>query len=177
MSMYSYVVTSQKPTAVQHAVMCSFTSPGARNLIIGRGNHLEIKTFNSETNELSVELEVSLNGVIASLNPFRMGDSTQDVLFVLTDHKHICILSYDAQSKRLVTKATGNCKDRIGRELECGVTAVVDPENRYICLMLYEGLLKVKYSFLVLNFELKNFLLVDDSFGRRRHQGHFQRAE
>jgi hypothetical protein len=142
-TMYSYVVTSQKPTSIQHAVQCNFTGPTDKNLILGKGNFLEVKKFDPESSQLSVELEVPLNGAIAALNCFRPTNSTQDVLFILTEHKHICILGYDAVNKKLVTRATGNCKDRIGRELECGVTAIVDPENRYICLMLYEGLMKV----------------------------------
>jgi DNA damage-binding protein 1 len=141
--MYSYVVTSQKPTSVQHALQCNFTGPNDKNLILGKGNYLEVKTFNSETAELTVELEVPLNGAIASLNCFRPTSSNQDVLFILTEHKHICVIGYDSSTKKLVTRATGNCKDRIGRELECGVTAIVDPENRYICMMLYEGLMKM----------------------------------
>lgn len=43
----------------------------------------------------------------------------------------------------IVTKASGNVCDRIGRPSENGILAVIDPEARVIGLRLYDGLFKV----------------------------------
>ena len=39
---YTYVVTSQKPTAVKFAKVCQFTGPNDKNLIIAKGNRIEV---------------------------------------------------------------------------------------------------------------------------------------
>jgi hypothetical protein len=39
---YTYVVTSQKPTAVKFAKVCQFTGPHDKNLIIAKGNRIEV---------------------------------------------------------------------------------------------------------------------------------------
>ena len=139
--MYSYVVTSQKPTAVQHSIICNFTSPTDINLIIAKGNHLEVHTLDKDI--LIPVQNVALFGKIASLQFYRPPSSQQDVVFVLTERKHFCILGYDTEKKVFISKATGNAKDRVGRDLERGLSAVIDPDNRVIGMLLYEGLLKV----------------------------------
>ena len=142
--MYSYVVTSQKPTAVKHAVVCSFTGPTDKNLILGRGTNLEIRTWQGEN--LVSELEVSLCGKIASIVSYRPHGAITDVLFILTEHKHFCVLAFDPVGRKVITKATGNSRDRVGRDLDAGMRTIVDPESRYICMLIYEGLLKVTKS-------------------------------
>jgi DNA damage-binding protein 1 len=141
---YSYVVTSQKPTAVFHSLVCSFTSSVDRNLVIARGNHIEIHTFREDG--LSAEFDVPLFGKIASLDSYRPHNLDQDLIFILTEKKHFCILGYDAATKKLVTRASGNVKDRVGRDIESGQRAFIDPDNRVIGMLLYEGLLKVSHS-------------------------------
>lgn len=139
--MFSYVVTSQKSTAVQNSVICNFTGPNDRNLIIGRGNHLEVHTLRD--NGLCAEQDLYLFGKISALEFYRPSSMNQDVLFVLTERKYFCILGYDEVSRKVVSRATGNIKDRVGRELESGIKAIVDPEYRVIGAVLYEGLLKI----------------------------------
>lgn len=140
--MYSYVVTSHKPTAVNHSLICNFTGPDERNLVVARGNYLEISTLRDDG--LTTELpEVSLFGRIASLGHCRIATLNQDVLFVLTERKHFCVLSYDIPTQKIVTRAAGNAKDKSGRDLETGIFAVVDPDNRMVAMALSEGQMKV----------------------------------
>jgi DNA damage-binding protein 1 len=103
--MYSYVVTSQNPTAVQHTLVCSFTTPNDRNLIIAKGNHLEIHTL-CDTG-LIAEIDLPIFGKITSLNCFRYNGINQDDLFILTEKKHFCVVSWDSIKKIFITKVTG----------------------------------------------------------------------
>jgi DNA damage-binding protein 1 len=139
---YSYIVNSQKPTAVQHTVVCSFTSPLETNLILARGNHLEIQTLKEDG--LAPILDVALFGKITSLDFYRPVNSNQDVLFILTEKKHYSVIGYDSLNKKLVTRALGNVKDRVGRDIETGQRAFIDPDSRMIAMLLYDGLLKVE---------------------------------
>ena len=139
---YSYIVNSQKPTAVQHTVVCSFTSPHETNLILARGNHLEIQTLREDG--LAPILDVALFGKITSLDFYRPVNSSQDVLFILTEKKHYSVIGYDSLSKKLVTRALGNVKDRVGRDIETGQRGFIDPDSRMIAMLLYDGLLKVE---------------------------------
>ena len=137
---FSYVVTSQKSTAVHSSCVCSFTSPTDRNLVIAKGNHLEIYTLREDT--ITFENDLPLYGKITALDFYRNKDTFQDELFVLTEKKHFCILYCDAMRK-VVTRTTGNLKDRVGRDTEYGQRGFVDPDRRMIATLLYEGLMKV----------------------------------
>lgn len=55
----------------------------------------------------------------------------------------MCVLGYDSDKKTIVTKASGDVHDRIGRPVENGQIGIVDPLCRVIALHLYEGLLKI----------------------------------
>jgi hypothetical protein len=47
-SCHNYVVTAQRPTAVTHAVVGSFTAPGSVDLVLARATRLEVYTLTSE---------------------------------------------------------------------------------------------------------------------------------
>lgn len=138
---YTYVVGSQKPTAVNHSLVCNFTSPSDQNLILARSNHLEIHTL--KESELVGVLDVSLFGNVLSIAVYRHSTLNVDVLFVLTDKRHFCVLGYDADNRKIITRAVGSVKERVGKELECGQRGFIDPDSRMIGMLLYEGLIKV----------------------------------
>lgn len=153
---YSYVVNSQKPTAVHHTVVCSFTSPLDTNLIIAKGNHLEIQTLKEDG--LAPVLDVALFGRITALDFYRPANSTQDVIFILTEKKNFSVIGYDTINKKLITRAIGNVKDRVGRDIETGQRGFIDPDHRMIAMLLYDGLLKVT---IVLSFTLQSTLFLE----------------
>lgn len=138
---YSYVVNSHKPTAVHHSIVCNFTSSSDRNLIIAKGNHIEIQTL--VDHGLCPVLDVGLFGKITALDFYRPMNSTQDVIFILTEKKHFSVIGFDSVKKKLITRASGNVKDRVGRDIESGQKGFIDPNNSMIAMLLYEGLLKV----------------------------------
>lgn len=142
---YLYAVTSQRPTATNFSIVCNFTSPTDRNLVLARGNYLEIHVLREHG--LSPVLDVPMFGRIKALDFYRPVNGTQDLLFVLIERKKFCILAYDASKNELVTKSIGNVKDRIGRDIEMGQRAFLDPDSRMIGMMLYDGLIKVRFPF------------------------------
>jgi DNA damage-binding protein 1 len=153
-----YSVTSFKPTSVSQAIKCSFTAPGVSNLVQSKGNRMEVYTFvcnataaqdsmdvdeDSQQYSLTMTEEIPLNGRVVSVQTIRPKDQDQDRLFILTEHKHFCVLGYDADKKKVITFACGDLSSAIGRHPESGLRCVVDPLNRMIAMVLYEGHLKL----------------------------------
>ena len=94
-------------------------------------------------NSTNLVLETPLFGKIKRLNTYKPATSATDLLFVLTERKSFFVVGYDPETQKLVTKAMGNVKDRAGRDVEIGQRDLIDPENRMIGMMLYEGHTKV----------------------------------
>ncbi len=139
--MYAYVATSQKPTAVQHAISCSFLDSNDLNLVIARGNRVEI--YSTKDSHLTLECELPIYGIISSLTSYKLRQSQQDVLLILTERKQFCTLSYDIINKKVITLATGSLKDKIARDLDHGSRVLIDPDYRMIAMSIYEGSLKM----------------------------------
>ncbi|XP_016108663.1 DNA damage-binding protein 1 [Sinocyclocheilus grahami] len=140
---YNYVVTAQKPTAVNACVTGHFTSAEDLNLLIAKNTRLEIYVVTAEG--LRPVREVGMYGKIAVMELFRPKGESKDLLFILTAKYNACILEYkqNGDSIDIITRAHGNVQDRIGRPSETGIIGIVDPECRMIGLRLYDGLFKV----------------------------------
>lgn len=139
--MYFYCVTSQKSTSIWHSIVCSFTGSDDRNFVLAKGNHLEVHLL-SEDSILPI-VDVPLFGKITSIDCYRHQGDTVDSIFLLLESKQFCVLKWDPLNGKLVTKATGNVKDRVGRDFESGQLTVVDPANRMIAMILSEGMIKI----------------------------------
>lgn len=142
MSAFAYAVTSQKATAVKQSLMCCWTAPGVRNLIIAKGTSIEVHALLDSGLEPVTTL--SLNGAIIDMAAYRVKGADQDLLFVLTERKYFCVLAYDAAAQRVLTRATGNLAARTGRDADEGQRAFMDPSFRMMGMHLYDGHLKVR---------------------------------
>ncbi|NWQ68532.1 DDB1 protein, partial [Neopipo cinnamomea] len=140
---YNYVVTAQKPTAVNGCVTGHFTSSEDLNLLIAKNTRLEIYVVTAEG--LRPVKEVGMYGKTAVMELFRPKGESKDLLFILTAKYNACILEYkqSGDSIDIITRAHGNVQDRIGRPSETGIIGIIDPECRMIGLRLYDGLFKV----------------------------------
>ncbi|CAL8244014.1 unnamed protein product [Lota lota] len=140
---YNYVVTAQKPTAVNACITGHFTSAEDLNLLIAKNTRLEIYVVTAEG--LRPVKEVGMYGKIAVMELFRPKGESKDLLFILTSKYNACILEYkqNGESIDIITRAHGNVQDRVGRPSETGIIGIVDPECRMIGLRLYDGLFKV----------------------------------
>ena len=86
-------------------------------------------------------------GRVASLALFNppMSDSNnkKSFLFLTTERNLFCVLRYDELKGELITVASGDLSDRIGRPSECGQLCGVDPDCKLIGAHLYDGLFKI----------------------------------
>jgi hypothetical protein len=140
----TYVVSSQKSTAVHHAVTCNFTAPEDTNVVIIKGSKIEV--FGLFSDCLSLKVQTFVHGKITALLTYRPRSSKTDVLFILTENKSFCVLGYDSSVEVMITLAKGNVKDRVGHDVESGQRALLDPNQRMIGMVLYDGLLKVSVN-------------------------------
>lgn len=138
---YLYVVNSHKPTAVHHSASCSFTGPDDKNLLLAKCNVLEIHLLREDG--LKLLQTVPIFGRIVGLEPYRPLDATTDSVFILTDQKKFCILSYDTQNTKVITQTVGSVKERKGRDSELGQRAFMDPDFRAVGLQLYDSSIKI----------------------------------
>jgi hypothetical protein len=53
---HNYVVTAQRPTAVTHAVVGSFTAAGSVDLVLARATRLEVYTLTGEGLQVGVNM-------------------------------------------------------------------------------------------------------------------------
>jgi DNA damage-binding protein 1 len=139
---YAYIANIYPASTVQTSIACTFCSEEDNNLIVAKGNRLEIYRYSDEEGCILV-FEELLNGRIAAMNVYRGANDKKDSLVVLVERKFYCIFSYDDIKQKLVTKLKGSANDRVGKDLEDGKHLLSDPNNRVIGMRLVDGLLKI----------------------------------
>lgn len=138
---YTYAACSHPASAVNFSLSCNFISAAAHDLVIVKNNHIEVYSVTEEG--LNMKIDTALYGRITAISPFRFHNSHTDVLFILTESKNFCVLEYDAEVQQIVSRAKGNVKDRVGKDIDNGPIGMIDPDGKLIAMLLYEGLLKV----------------------------------
>ncbi|KAL6499676.1 DNA damage-binding protein 1a [Orobanche gracilis] len=141
MSTWNYVVTAHKPTKVTHSCVGNFTGPEDLNLIVAKCTRLEIHLFSPRG--LLPMLDVPIYGRIATLQFFRPHGEAQGFLFVATERYKFCVLQWDPETRKLVTRDMRDVSVRIGRPTDNGQIGIIDPDCRLIGLHLYDGLFQV----------------------------------
>ena len=142
---YSYSVSTIQSTIVNFSLSCRLFSAEILNLILIKGNILEI--YSLTKNGLILIYQSNFFGSILSLEKYSSGDFQFDLIFILTEKKNFCIFSYNNEINSLILRAKGNVKDQVGKPLEQGVKGMIDPDNKVIGMMLYDGLFKVSITF------------------------------
>lgn len=138
---YTYIVSSQKPTAINNSIVCNFTGCNEKNLIIAKNNILEVKTFTN--NVLGATISTAVYGRIVVLDFYRPSSQSQDVVFLLTEKKQFCVLGYDAATKTIINRHKGDVRDKVGSEIDSSCFGTIDPRYRAIGMLLYNGFVKV----------------------------------
>eukprot|EP01080_Neovahlkampfia_damariscottae_P007699 gene7699-12165_t len=139
--MFNYFVSASPPSAIHISDTGNFSSTDELNLITSKGNFIEIYQVSKEG--LSSTLQVPIYGNISSMKLFRLPNEKQDSLFILTDRKDMCIIKQDEKTGQIITTATGDVKDKIGKEAENGQIGIVNTEGTLIGLHIYDGVFKV----------------------------------
>ena len=139
--MWNYVVTAHKPSNVNLCVTGNFTSPNEQNLIVAKCNRLVIYKLTADG--LQPVMDTPIYGRIANLELYRINGAEKDLLFLTSERWKFCVLEYDSSSGELLTRAMGDVSDRIGKAVDSGQIAHIDPERRLIGLHIYDGFFKV----------------------------------
>eukprot|EP00123_Amoebidium_parasiticum_P014344 comp22455_c0_seq3/m.33753 comp22455_c0_seq3/g.33753 ORF comp22455_c0_seq3/g.33753 comp22455_c0_seq3/m.33753 type:complete len:759 (-) comp22455_c0_seq3:20-2296(-) len=141
LSGFNYIVTAQKPTAVNLVCTGHFTSEHELSVIVCKMHRIEIHKVTTEG--LTPVLEFPVYGGVEVMELFRPANEDKDLLFLLTDSFQFCVLHYNEKEKQIETRAYGDATDRVGKPAEQGVIGHIDPLNRMIGLRIYHGVYKV----------------------------------
>ena len=146
--MYFYAGTVQSSTSVKSGIQCSFTrsqppqntaSPtNDQNLILNKTQNIQIyRITNSTLQEVN---EIKFYTPIKIILDIYIESSGRSVLFVLLESLYGILIGMDGE--KVVTLGKVSLEDDIGVEV-AKTKGFVDPHNRYIALMLYEGTVKI----------------------------------
>ncbi|KAJ2547316.1 DNA damage-binding protein 1a, partial [Coemansia sp. RSA 1933] len=83
---YQYVVSAHKANSVTASVSGAFTAPHELNLVIAKGNRLEVHTFVAQQ-QLTLVGEYQLNGHISTVNFFHPADRLTGMLLVTSEKR------------------------------------------------------------------------------------------
>ncbi|KAI9499864.1 mono-functional DNA-alkylating methyl methanesulfonate N-term-domain-containing protein [Coemansia spiralis] len=135
---YQYVVSAQKASSVAASVSGAFIAPHETNLILAKGNRLEIHGFAAQS--LNLVAEYQLNGRIASLHFFHPSDRLTGLILVTSEKFQFAVISWDAAEHCVVTESTGEIFEVTGRPATEGKLVAVDSECRLIAIYAYQGI-------------------------------------
>ena len=141
----AYLAPIHRPSSVRHALKLSFLSPNSDDLIVAKANRLEIYSPNPhQPDQLTLQHTKALYGKVTLLHKLRPAKSETDQLFVGTDRYHYFTLSWDAETKELVTwKKYHDVAEKAARDSQTGDRVHVDPTSRFLALECYEGVVNV----------------------------------
>ena len=144
-----YAATSQRSTAVTCSVKCRFLDNTDTNLVVCKGNRLEVYSLQADegvSKSLLMSLDVQIFGRIVSMHAYtpqgNKYDITTQVLFLLTEHHYFCVLGYDPAARKATKRAAGDLKSSIGQRASIPKSAL-DPSTRMVAMHLYDGHLKI----------------------------------
>jgi DNA damage-binding protein 1 len=141
----AYIAPIHRPSSVRHAIKISFLAPNSDDLIVAKANRLEIYSPNPQALEqLLLRHSKTIYGKITLLHKFRPATSQKDHLFVGTDKYHYFTLSWNTETKDLVTeKSYVDVAEKAARDNQTGDRVHIDPSNRFMTLECYEGVVNV----------------------------------
>ncbi|KAI1706295.1 mono-functional DNA-alkylating methyl methanesulfonate n-term domain-containing protein [Ditylenchus destructor] len=135
----NYIVSAQKPTVVNAAVVGNFRNETELDLVLAKVNRIECLLVTAEG--LKPHREVPIYGRIATVVAFRLPGESLDSLLILTVKYDLAVIQFTPTGE-VRTRASGHVSDRVGRPAETGIIACVHASG-LIALRLYEGHLKL----------------------------------
>ncbi|KAJ1662770.1 DNA damage-binding protein 1a [Coemansia sp. RSA 1813] len=180
---YQYVVSAHKANSVTASVSGSFTAPHELNLVVAKGNRLEVHAFVTRQ-QLNLVGEYQLNGQISTLHFFQPSDRLTGLLLVTSEKFQFAVLSWDATEHCITTESTGEIIEITGRPSTEGKLVCIDPEARLIAMYAYQGIVHLFPMLGPLNAQplaawrsLLRSCYSDDVSGMNRHHQQQDRQE
>ncbi|KAF9429620.1 DNA damage-binding protein 1a [Podila epigama] len=149
------VFTARKSSSVSQAIKGNFTGPKDLNLILGKGNRVEVYLISRDG--LKLVKEFGIYGEIAFFETFRPPGHSTDLLLLSTAANQMLTLALKLTSNgslsphdagvhsrhfSIVADTLTELSDRHARPAELGQRMAIDPASSVVCLHLYQGLLK-----------------------------------
>ncbi|KAI9725214.1 MAG: hypothetical protein M1828_003395 [Chrysothrix sp. TS-e1954] len=136
----AYILPIHRPSSVRHALKLDFLQPEEQCLAVAKSNRLEFYTQGQDG--LILRNSKSVYGRITMLNKIRPEGSQTDQLFVGTDRYMYFTLSWDSIEKRLRTRRSFlDLADKSARDSQTGDRCHLEPDERFMTLELYEGVI------------------------------------
>ena len=128
--------TLRKGTAVSHSQSGNFTGLDLPDLLVSRGNRIDIYKV-KVSGELIEVASIPLNGRVAYMQLLKRPGLT-DTLFISTTKCKIAHLSWDPATGSVVSHATGSINEFCSRRCANGEQiGDLSPDGRLICLGVY----------------------------------------
>ncbi|KAJ2715873.1 hypothetical protein H4R19_000960 [Coemansia spiralis] len=136
---YQYVVSAYKAGSVSASVRGAFTAPGAVNLIVAKGNRVQVHVHEGGE-RLRLVGECALNGTIATLHFMHPAERPTGLVVVTSDKFQFAVLAWDAEEQRVATESSGEFAEVTGRATTEAKLAAIDPHARLVAVYAYQGI-------------------------------------
>ncbi|CAI2350768.1 unnamed protein product [Caenorhabditis sp. 36 PRJEB53466] len=134
----SYFVSAKKASVVVESVVGNFTGHESVNLIVARGNRIEVQLVSPEG--LKNVCEIPIYGQVLTIALVKGKRDKRQSLVVLTEKWHMAVLAY--RDGKVVTRAAGSIADATGRVCD-SVLSMTIHRNGLIAIRAFEGSVKM----------------------------------
>eukprot|EP01062_Namystynia_karyoxenos_P073367 TRINITY_DN70167_c0_g1_i1.p1 TRINITY_DN70167_c0_g1~~TRINITY_DN70167_c0_g1_i1.p1 ORF type:complete len:1217 (+),score=393.27 TRINITY_DN70167_c0_g1_i1:98-3748(+) len=139
-----YISTAQKATAPQHCVVGNFVSESSPSLVVAFDTRLEVWVV--QDGGLHRVCEQPLRGRVSVVKAFKpCGRPGTDLLLVLFDRLHVCVLGWDPETRSIVKvfASADGLRSDLALETEEGNLVLIPPSGRFAVFYVYQGQLRL----------------------------------
>ena len=138
----AYVAPIHRPTSVRHGLKLRFMAADEDCLILAKSNRIEL--YKQSQDGLLLCHARSIYGKVTMLERLYIGHDCTDHLLVGTDRYMYFIISWDPVAKKLRTERSFQDQaDKTSRDSQTEDRCLVDPSNRFIALLLFDGIVTI----------------------------------
>uniref|UniRef100_A0A1I7T0L8 DNA damage-binding protein 1 n=1 Tax=Caenorhabditis tropicalis TaxID=1561998 RepID=A0A1I7T0L8_9PELO len=134
----SYCVSAKKASVVVESVVGNFTGNDHVNLLVARGNRIEVKLVAPEG--LKNLCEIPIYGQVLTMALVKGKRDTRHSLVVITEKWHMAILAH--RDGKTITRAAGSIADQTGRAAD-NLFSLTIHRNGLIAIRAFEGSVKM----------------------------------
>lgn len=134
----SYCVSAKKASVVVESVVGNFTGHENVNLIVARGNRIEVQLVSPEG--LKNVCEIPIYGQVLTMALVKCKRDKRHSLVVVTEKWHMSVLAY--RDGQVITRAAGSIADQTGRAAD-NMFSLTIHRNGLIAIRAFEGSVKM----------------------------------
>ncbi|PIC34544.1 hypothetical protein B9Z55_014161 [Caenorhabditis nigoni] len=134
----SYCVSAKKASVVTESVVGNFTGQDNVDLIVARGNRIDVQLVTPEG--LKNICEIPIYGQVSTISLIKFRREKQHSLVVVTDKFNLAVLGY--RDGKVITRAAGSIAEYSGRSAETAVAMTIH-RSGLLAIIGYEGSVKM----------------------------------